>query len=44
MRMNPPPHSVSGFSAGASAAVNHLVAFSDAVQGLGIIGGLINPL
>lgn len=34
-----PPHSVSGFSAGASAAVNHLVAFSDIVVGLGIIGG-----
>lgn len=34
-----PPHSVSGFSGGASVAVNHLVAFSDIVVGLGIIGG-----
>jgi hypothetical protein len=34
-----PPHSVSGFSAGASAAINHLVAFSSAVQGIGIVGG-----
>lgn len=34
-----PPHSVSGFSGGASVAVNHLVAFSDVVVGLGIIGG-----
>jgi hypothetical protein len=33
------PHSVSGFSAGASVAVNHLVAFSKTVTGLGIIGG-----
>ena len=29
-----PPHTVSGFSAGASVAINHLVAFSDVVQGL----------
>lgn len=34
-----PLHSVSGFSGGASVAVNHLVAFSDVVVGLGIIGG-----
>ena len=34
-----PPHSVSGFSAGASAALNHLVAHSDVVTGLGIVGG-----
>tara|TARA_B110000208_G_scaffold173051_1_gene216584 strand:+ start:990 stop:2105 length:1116 start_codon:yes stop_codon:yes gene_type:complete len=34
-----PPHSVSGFSAGASMAINHLVAFSDVVEGMGIIGG-----
>ena len=37
--MAPPPHTVSGFSAGASAALNHQVAFSDVVQGLGIVGG-----
>jgi hypothetical protein len=34
-----PRHSVSGFSGGASMAVNHLVAFADLVEGLGIIGG-----
>lgn len=34
-----PRHSVSGFSAGASVAVNHLVAYSASVQGLGIVGG-----
>ena len=34
-----PAHSVSGFSAGASAALNHLVAYSDVVTGLGIVGG-----
>jgi hypothetical protein len=34
-----PPHSVSGFSGGASMAVNHLVAFADVVEGMGIIGG-----
>jgi len=34
-----PAHSVSGFSAGASAALNHLIAYSDVVTGLGIVGG-----
>eukprot|EP00756_Hemistasia_phaeocysticola_P045050 Hpha_TRINITY_DN1881_c0_g2::TRINITY_DN1881_c0_g2_i1::g.170550::m.170550 len=34
-----PPHSVSGFSAGASIAVNHFIAYSDITTGLGIIGG-----
>jgi len=34
-----PQHSVSGFSGGASMALNHLVAFSDLVLGIGIIGG-----
>eukprot|EP00039_Didymoeca_costata_P023175 m.6241 g.6241 ORF g.6241 m.6241 type:complete len:415 (+) comp3505_c0_seq1:226-1470(+) len=36
---NLPKHIVTGFSAGASAAVNHFVAFSKSVYGLGIIGG-----
>eukprot|EP00041_Stephanoeca_diplocostata_P011934 m.198169 g.198169 ORF g.198169 m.198169 type:complete len:420 (+) comp18738_c0_seq1:81-1340(+) len=36
---NVPIHSVSGFSAGASVAVNHLIAFSTHVSGIGIIGG-----
>ena len=31
-------HSVSGFSAGASVAINHLVAFSGVVDGVGVIG------
>jgi hypothetical protein len=31
-------HSVSGFSAGAAVAINHLVAFSGAVDGVGVIG------
>ena len=34
-----PPHTVSGFSAGASVAINHLVAFSNTCHGLGLIGG-----
>ena len=34
-----PRHSVSGFSAGASIALNHLVAYSDICDGVGIIGG-----
>eukprot|EP00040_Diaphanoeca_grandis_P029363 m.171878 g.171878 ORF g.171878 m.171878 type:complete len:394 (+) comp31665_c1_seq1:466-1647(+) len=34
-----PRHSVSGFSAGASAAVQHFVAYSDVVDGMGIVGG-----
>ena len=33
-----PAHSVSGFSAGASMAINHLVAHSAVVEGIGIIG------
>ena len=31
-------HSVSGFSAGAAVAINHMVAFSEAVDGVGVIG------
>ena len=34
-----PRHSVSGFSAGASIALNHCVAYADVVDGVGIIGG-----
>jgi hypothetical protein len=34
-----PPHSVSGFSSGGSLAVNHLIAFSSKVQGVGLVGG-----
>ena len=33
-----PSHSVSGYSAGGSAAVNHLVAFSKVVLGIGVLG------
>lgn len=33
------PYIVTGFSSGASAAVNHLVAFPDEVHGIGIVGG-----
>ena len=32
-------HSVSGFSSGATLAVNHGVAFSSAVRGIGVLGG-----
>ena len=33
------PHTVSGFSSGATLAVNHGVAFSAAVGGIGVLGG-----
>ena len=35
----PPVHSVSGFSAGGSMAIIHLIAFSSVVEGAGIVGG-----
>jgi hypothetical protein len=34
-----PLHSVSGFSAGGSMAVNHLIAYSSVVEGVGVVGG-----
>ena len=36
-----PRHSVSGFSAGASMAISHLVSHSSVVDGMGIIGGFV---
>ena len=34
-------HTVSGFSSGASLAVNHGVAFSESVLGIGVLGGSV---
>ena len=39
MLLPTPTHSVSGFSSGGSLAVNHFVAYSSAVTGVGVLGG-----
>ena len=39
MHRTTPPHTVSGFSAGGSLAINHLFAFSSRVEGAGVLGG-----